>query len=556
MRLTTKGLLLIALPAVFELALLSGIVKVEADAADAQHWAQHSQSVLAQTVRVLDPVLVNAVRLRGAVAANDTRFTMPPSMWADVDRQVDRLAALVSDNPAQIKRAGQIRAALARYRDWATQIQTLLHEGRRDEMLDRFRGLFEYDALDRVRAQVTSFQVEERRLDVLRTASAEAARAQQRALAVAAVLGSIVLVALLVSLMIRGVRGRLAVLSDNASRLALGEPLAPADSGNDEITELDRALHDTSQRLIEAERLRISFEADLARRAEQLAQTNETLRQQTQENEMFVHSVSHDLRSPLVTLQGFSKELTHACDDLRALVARSSLTADARARVERLINEDIAEALRYLQSAVLRASHIIDALLRLARVGRVEYRHQRVDVQEIVQRVIDAMHSTISTHRAQVVVDPLPDVWGDPTAVEQVFANLIGNALNYLDPARDGRVVIGVRPAVPGQTDDADESLRTFYVMDNGLGIPLFALPRLFHAFQRMHGNVAPGEGIGLALVRRVVERHGGRVWAESAEGIGSTFYLSLPAMPDAQLTDAEPEPQRDARAAADEPRG
>ena len=537
MRLTTKGLLLIALPAVFEVALLSGIVKAQADAADAQRWAQHSQNVLAQTALVLDPILVDAVRLRGAVASNDAHFATPPSTWTGVDQQIDRLGALVSDNHGQVQRAGQIRAAVARYREWATQVETLLRDGRRDDVLDLFRDLSRYDALDRVRAQVTSFQVEERRLDVVRTAAAEAARTQQRALAVAAVVGSILLVALFVSLLIHGVRGRLAILSDNAARLASGEPLTPLPDGTDEIAQLDRALHETSLRLIEAERLRVSFEADLARRTEQLARTNETLRQQTQENEMFVHSVSHDLRSPLVTLQGFSKELTHACEDLRGLVARSSLAPDARERVERLINEDIAEALRYLQSAVLRASHIIDALLRLARVGRVEYRHQRVDVQEIVQRVIDAMHSTIRARRAQVVVDALPAVWGDPTAVEQVFANLIGNALNYLDPARDGRVVIGVRPASPG------EPLRTFYVMDNGLGIPAVALPRLFHAFQRMHRDVAPGEGIGLALVRRVVERHGGRVWVESAEGIGSTFYLSLPERVAAEPTDPEREP-------------
>jgi signal transduction histidine kinase len=121
-------------------------------------------------------------------------------------------------------------------------------------------------------------------------------------------------------------------------------------------------------------------------------------------------------------------------------------------------------------------------------------------------------------------VDELPAVWGDPTALEQVFANLIGNAVNYLDPSREGRIEIGTTPAPPGV-----HSLRIFYVRDNGLGIPAVALPRLFNAFQRLHGNVAAGEGIGLALVRRVVERHGGRVWAESREGVGTTFYLSLP---------------------------
>jgi signal transduction histidine kinase len=195
-----------------------------------------------------------------------------------------------------------------------------------------------------------------------------------------------------------------------------------------------------------------------------------------------------------------------------------------RERVERLIDEDIGEALHFLQTAVLRASHIIDALLRLSRVGRVEYRRQQVEVRDIVQRVIDAMQATIRDHRARVIVQALPPVWGDPTALEQIFANLIGNAINYLSPERTGVVEIGTAPAPPGV-----QTLRIFYVKDNGLGIPAIAMPRLFNAFQRLHGNVAAGEGIGLALVRRMVERHGGRVWAESTEGVGTTFYVSLP---------------------------
>ena len=524
MRLTTKGLLLIAIPAVFELSLLSAIVKAEADAEAAERWGQHSQSVLAQTARVLDPVLVESVRLRGAVAANDTGFSTPVSMWMDVDSRIDRLADLVSDNPAQVERAVQIRQAVQTYRQWSDRIQDLLHSGRREELAERFRALTEADVLDRVRAQIVSFQTEERRLDVLRMSAAETARAQQQTLVMAAVIGSIVLVALAVWLFTRGVRGRLDALSDNANRLAANEPLPPLTAGNDEIAELDLTLHEISQRLIEAERLRLGFQADLARRADQLARINENLRQQTQENEMFIHGVSHDLRAPLVNLQGFSRELNHACHDLRERVARSSLTPEVRERIERVIDEDIGEALRYLQTAVLRASHIIDALLRLARVGRVEYRRQRVGVQDIVQRVVDAMHASIRARGAQVSVRLLPDVWGDPTALEQVFANLIGNALNYLDPAREGRIEIGTASAPPGV-----ESLQIFYVRDNGLGIPEVGLPRLFQAFARMHGNVAPGEGIGLALVRRVVERHGGRVWVESTEGEGTTFYLSLP---------------------------
>ncbi|WP_118179871.1 sensor histidine kinase [Paraburkholderia phosphatilytica] len=524
MRLTTKGLLLIAIPAVFEIALLTGLVKAQADVEEAGRWALHSEDMQRQTAGILEPVLRESVRLRGAVIANDTGFSTPVTLWMDTDRRIDSLAELVSDNPAQVERAVQIRQAVQVYRQWSDRVEDLLRSGRRQDVIDRFRDLQKIDVLDRFRMQVAAFQTEEQRLATLRANDAAAAQERQQWLAVAAALGSIALVAIAVGMVTRGLRGRLALLSDNAGRLASNEPLAPIVAGDDEIAQLDLMLHDTSRRLLEAERLQVRFRADLARRADELARTNETLRQQTQENETFIYSVSHDLRSPLVNLQGFSKELIHACDDLREAVRESSLPGDEREHIDRLIDEDIGEALHYLQTAVLRASHIIDALLRLSRVGRVEYRHQEVDVRDIVQRVVDAMQVSIRARGAQVVQGELPAVWGDPTALEQIFANLIGNAVNYLNPAREGRIEIGTTPPPPGV-----HSLRIFYIRDNGLGIPAMALPRLFSAFQRLHGNVAAGEGVGLALVRRMVERHGGRVWAESTEGVGTTFYLSLP---------------------------
>ncbi|ACC70942.1 ATP-binding protein [Paraburkholderia phymatum] len=524
MRLTTKGLLLIAIPAVFELALLSGLVRAQADAEQAERWSMHSEDVLLQTANILAPVLLQSVRLRGAAVSGSLDVSTPVTFWMDVDRRIDRLAELVADNPAQVERAAQIRQSVQAYRQWSDRVQDLLHSRRRQDVLQRFRDLAATDVLDSFRTQIAAFQAQERLLDSVRSAQAAAARERQQSLIVAAVIGSLAFVAIAFWLFARGVRGRLALLTDNASRLASNEPLAPLTRGNDEIARLDLTLHVASRRLLEAERQQARFQSDLGRRAAELAQTNETLRQQTQENETFIYSVSHDLRAPLVNLQGFSKELIHACDDLRTALRQASLSAQQRRHVERLIDEEIGEALHFLQTAVLRASHIIDALLRLSRVGRVEYRRQQVDVRDIVQRVVDAMQATIRDRSARVIVQPLPPVWGDPTALEQVFANLIGNAINYLSPERTGIVEIGTAPAPPGV-----QTLRIFYVKDNGLGIPEVAMPRLFNAFQRLHGNVASGEGIGLALVRRMVERHGGRVWAESTEDVGTTFYLSLP---------------------------
>ena len=115
----------------------------------------------------------------------------------------------------------------------------------------------------------------------------------------------------------------------------------------------------------------------------------------------------------------------------------------------------------------------------------------------------------------------LPPALGDDTAIGQIFANLIGNALKYLQPGRPGVVEIG------GETQDG---MAHYWVRDNGAGIPASARSRLFSVFQRFHPKLASGEGMGLAIVKRVVERHGGKVWAEGQEGIGTTFHLTLPA--------------------------
>ena len=148
-----------------------------------------------------------------------------------------------------------------------------------------------------------------------------------------------------------------------------------------------------------------------------------------------------------------------------------------------------------------------------------------VEVSAVVTRILEAMSGSIAQRRAEVIVSTLPPIWADPTAFEQILANLIGNAVNYLDTKRPARIEIGcLETPLPGF-----EAFRVFYVKDNGLGIAEAYLPKVFAVFQRLHESVAPGEGIGLSLVRRMVERHGGKVWVESKEGAGSTFFVALP---------------------------
>jgi signal transduction histidine kinase len=139
---------------------------------------------------------------------------------------------------------------------------------------------------------------------------------------------------------------------------------------------------------------------------------------------------------------------------------------------------------------------------------------------------------------ARIDVRELPPAWGDPAAIEQIFGNLIENAVRHLDPQRAGCIEIGAletsaeRGGAGAPARVAGPRTRTYYVRDNGVGIPEAWQPKLFHAFQRLHGGDSGGEGIGLALARRIAERHGGQMWVESAEGMGSTFFVALPDQP------------------------
>ncbi len=262
---------------------------------------------------------------------------------------------------------------------------------------------------------------------------------------------------------------------------------------------------------------------------EELESRNVELNHKNQEIEAFVYSVSHDLRSPLVNLEGFSHELGLVGEDLREIFEGSGLSQEARRRGLELLDEDMATSLHFIQAGVKRLSDIIDALLRLSRSGRVEYRWRHVDLGPIVEHVLDAMSNTLAERGTKVVVGDLPPTWGDSTQLERVFANLIGNALNYLDQERPGVIEVGCEGRESASDNGSETGFHTYYVKDNGVGIPKQALEKVFQTFQRMHPEKAAGEGIGLTLVRRIVERHGGKVWVESAEGEGSTFFVRLP---------------------------
>jgi predicted ATPase/signal transduction histidine kinase len=266
-----------------------------------------------------------------------------------------------------------------------------------------------------------------------------------------------------------------------------------------------------------------AIETALATRMRELERTNVELAERNQEVEAFVHIVSHDLRAPLVNLQGFSKELETSCNALQDKLRAVALPADVEVPVQSILSESIPIALRFIRASTGKFQRLIDALLRLSRSGRQEYRSEQVSVQALVATTVDSLRQSIEKSGATVTVNSLPPAFGDPTAIDQVFSNLIGNALKYLQPGRPGLIEVG------GAEDNGTVH---YWVRDNGAGIPAHSQHRLFQVFQRFHPKLAEGEGMGLAIVKRVVERHGGKLWAESQEGVGTTFHLTLPPVP------------------------
>ena len=521
-----KGLVLIAAPVVFQVIFLGILLWAERENAEAERWALHTRVVISQAETSMRRLVQESDRMRGLVITGSPVFAPDPDQ-GKAAAGIGELRRLVSDNPPQEKRSGALQANAIELETWIAGVEALVRSGRTGEAAERVRELRGERLLAAAEEKLGEVLGEEQRLDQERLARLERNRRTRFWLLLGAAVAAAVTAGFLAWAFVRGISSRLGVVTANARRLAGNQALTPLQGGDDEIAELDATVHQTAERLVAAAAAEQRYKTELERHATELAHTNEDLQYKTREVETFVYSVSHDLRSPLVNLQGFSRELERSCADLRRAFDQAPLSPDLRRRLD-TVDRDMMESVRYIQIAVLRSGNIIDALLRLSRAGRVEYRWQQVDMTLVVRRVVDAMRGSLEQKGALATAGELPACWGDPTALEQVFGNLLSNAVNYLDPARPGRIEIG--------GESGPESAVTYWVRDNGLGIPALYRDKLFVAFQRLHGDVAPGEGIGLALVRRVVERHGGTIRVESEEGVGSKFILTLPGAGDSRI--------------------
>lgn len=253
-----------------------------------------------------------------------------------------------------------------------------------------------------------------------------------------------------------------------------------------------------------------------------VAERTQELRQANEEIQRFAYIVSHDLRSPLVNVMGFTSELDAAAKPLGDLVRRVEEEApdlvDEDARLA--VDKDLPEAIGFIRSSTQKMDRLINAILRLSREGRRVLAPERLDMNAVVGTIVETIQHRLVETGAELTVDKLPPIDSDRVAIEQIFSNLIENSVKYLKPGRPGKITV---------TGYRRLGRLVYEIADNGRGIDPKDNQRIFDLFRRSGAQDQPGEGIGLAHVRALAYRLGGVVECESTLGEGATFRVSLP---------------------------
>lgn len=249
---------------------------------------------------------------------------------------------------------------------------------------------------------------------------------------------------------------------------------------------------------------------------------NRALAEKNRELESIIYAASHDLRSPLVNLQGFSRELQKSASAIADILRQVELPPHVNEQLAAELMDRIPEALGFIDAGSRKMDQLIRGLLRLSRLGREELRIKVVDMNRLAQEVVQSFEYTIREKNVRLEVGDLPPCVGDSALLNQVLSNLLDNALKYLDASRPGVI------RITGRVRNRDSE---YVIEDNGIGIPPKLHAKVFEVFHRLNPNSpVPGEGLGLSIVRRILDRHNGNIRAETTDGHGVKFVFTVPA--------------------------
>ena len=437
-----------------------------------EQWLIHSHEVSTALESFLSLLKDAETGQRGFLLTAQPHYLEPyQSAVADFPAAEKKLEQLLADNPEQIRRMAELKQyAMERLRE----LERTIELRRRDPqaaldvvLTDRGQQL-----MDESRRLVADMMQIEHALLLDRTEMRRGSAA-----------GTLqwMIVFLLLTILLVGAAGMVIY----RSRLALAQETALREAGESWSSELEQVVNEKT---------------DALRRVEV---AERTLREANKELEAFTYSVSHDLRAPLRSINGFAKILT---EDFGP-----SLPPEAKRH------------LRVIQKGASRMGELIDDLLEFSRLSRTALDRQVVDLERVVREVWSELRRQDEVRSAELVVGDLPRCLADRRLIKQVWVNLLSNALKYSRTRSEPRIEIGWRE------DEQQPGSVVYWIRDNGVGFDQQYVNKLFGVFQRLHRQEEfEGTGVGLALVRRIVQRHGGRVWAEGRLDEGATFYFTF----------------------------
>jgi signal transduction histidine kinase len=453
---------------------------------DAGRLALRSQEAITAGTELEKTVISMENGLRGYVASGRERSLDPWTAGLKAyPPQVRRLENLVSDVPSQQAQVAQIKEQVGDYVNlWATPLLGLARQRLRVAQSVAINGTGRV-RIDELRASFGRLFTQEQSLARKREQSAE--KNSTRAIVAGwSGLGLLVIIAIGAGFYFRrSIVKPVLIVAQASRRLAEGDMSTRVPPvRDDELGDLARAFNSMADSLE-------TSSAALAERSRELERSNREL-------EQFASVTSHDLQAPLATISMYAQLLEQ----------RHSQELNGGQQLVEGIN-----------AATVKARTLIRDLLEYSRAGRGELLNVPVEMKDVAAEALEMLAGPIDQAAADVNVEDLPVILGDPRKLRQVFLNLIGNALKFAEDIP----VVRVSADVQGAT-------AIFAVADNGIGMDPAQAERIFQPFHRLHGeDEYPGTGIGLAVCERIVEQHGGRIWAQSSPGQGSTFRFTLP---------------------------
>jgi signal transduction histidine kinase len=238
------------------------------------------------------------------------------------------------------------------------------------------------------------------------------------------------------------------------------------------------------------------------------------------ELENYIYVASHDLRSPLVNIQGFSQRLEKQIDEIAKMLDHNQIDTNLKTELTKITSVEIPKSLNFITSNVSKMDALIKGLLQLSRTGRVVMNIKKVDMNKLMNDVISVHNFQLSECDSTVIISDLASCYGDENQLNQVFSNVINNAIKYRDENR--KLIIEI-------SSQTIHNKLIYSIKDSGIGINQRHWDKIWDVFYRVDSaSHEAGEGLGLSLARRIVDKHKGKIWAESEEGKGSIFYVEL----------------------------